>query len=377
MAKKTEFEPQLITNDKIPEGLKKEGRRVSRKRHGVAVIPHYKHDLIIGRSMKAIANVQFQEYFKPVLDYCKEHKLIFHTEAHITGCISDDMIRWLNATDLSKISKNSLVELDKNLALGKYKLPREKYLSFPTEMKLYAFDCLTETDYDNETLYDERFENLKIHAKNLSQYIEIIPQYTFETQEEEDAYYEKVLAEGDEGIVIRFNKPYKYGRSTSREELIYKKVPTPTFDGKIIAVNQGEELISKREDFIARLEKENLIPYNLVELTDEEVKTAYENAFGKLNTINKLGKSVTSKKKEDRVLINKAKDFQVEMWNEKIGKNINFGVALKGFDDEAKVELFENKENYIGKMIQFTSKPYEFIGCPKSATFEKWRPDRD
>lgn len=374
-----EFKTQLIVNDKVPEDRPFPSLE-SYKLHGVATIVNPIFEKIMGRSNIAIVNIQFQEHFKPVLDLCKKHKVIIHSEAHINKCESNDMIKWMNCIDLNKISKKSLEDLDEGIAEGKYLLPREKYLSFPKEMRLNAFDFLTETCYKNETIYLDRLKNLIMFIKEnpiLKNYINIMEQFKINSLEESNLFYKKALDSGHEGTVIRYDKPYKYGRSTSKEMLIFKRVPAPEFDAKIKEVRQAKELISKREDFIARFKKENEYSNEMESLSNEKIKILYEDRFGKLITKNNLGRSVTSKKDEDRVKIDKAKDFLVEMINEKTGETIEFGCSLKGFDDQMKENLWMNKEQYVGKWLKFECKGYKWIGCPLSAKFIGWRPDRD
>ena len=77
------------------------------------------------------------------------------------------------------------------------------------------------------------------------------------------------------------------------------------------------------------------------------------------------------------MLIEKAKDFQVEMIPEGKNKTISFGVSMTTFDDEARREVWDNPEKYIGRMIEFKCKEYFGVGCPKSAVFIRFRDDKE
>lgn len=332
------FKPQLITNDPIPEDAPFP-RIVSEKRHGICVIVHPDYDVILGRSLKPIKNIQFQERFKPVLSFCKEKNYVLHAEAHIEGCISDDMTHFLNTIDLNNISKKSKEEIKKNIEIGKYHLKEEDYYILPEEMKLYAFDCVNLESLEQN--YVSRIVVYLPEFKKFDELVELIPQITIQTQEEEDRYYEEVMKKGGEGLVIRYNKPYKFGRTSPKDLIAYKRLPINTFDGKIIAINQATEVNPEAE-----------------------------------KTINELGYSVTSKKKDDRVLIEQAKDFQVEMTTEK-GETIDFGVSMKGFNHDDRKEVWKNPQDYVGRWIEFESKEYKGIGRPKSAKFIRFRDDKE
>ena len=333
-----EFKPQLITNDPIPEDLPFP-RYISLKRHGICIIVHPHYDLILGRSLKPIVNKQFQERFKPILDWSKRNNILLQGEAHIDGCVSDDMVHFLNTIDLNNMSKKSIEEIEKNCKIGKFHLPKEKYYILPEELKIYLFDSL---DFNNlNELYLDRWNRLLPLAQQFSETIEVIEQHEINDSNTEETFFNRAIELGYEGLVIRYNKPYKFGRSTSKEQLIYKKLPEPTFDGVIIEINQA----------------------TIVDPNAEK-------------KMNELGYSVTSKKKGDRILIDKAKDFQVEMIPEGKTEAINFGVSMAGFDDEARKEVWTNQEKYLGRMIEFKSKAYNGIGRPKSAVFIRFRDDK-
>jgi len=334
------LKPQLITNDPIPEDAPFP-RLMSEKRHGICVIVHPDYDLILGRSLKPIKNIQFQERFKPVLDFCKEQKIMIQGEAHIEGCISDDMTHFLNTIDLNKMSKKSKEEIKKNIEKGKYHLKEEEYYSLPQEMKIYIFDTFNFGIQDgNIEPYLSRIDRCHLFTITFPHLLRVIPQIKIYSKLEEDEYFEEIMKKGGEGLVIRYNKPYKFGRTSPKELIAYKRLPVNTFDAKIIAINQATEVNPEAEK-----------------------KT------------NELGYSVTSKKKNDRIPIEQAKDFQVEMTTER-GETIDFGVSMKGFNHEDRKEVWKNPQDYVGRWIEFESKEYKGIGRPKSAKFIRFRNDK-
>lgn len=343
MTKQKRFQVQKITNDHVPEDAPFP-RIISEKRHGICVVPKFGEKEILGRSLKKIKNIQFQEHFKLVLDYCNENKILLQAEAHINGAVSDDMVSFLNTIDLNENSKARIKSLETRKKKGKLVFPIEKYLSFPIEMKLYVFDCL---EYDEkgwriDKTFLERYNKILEVCDKLPQYLMPIPQAVIETQEEEDELYNEVISKDGEGLVIRYDKPYKMGRTTPKELIAYKRVPEPEFDGMIIRVNQATEVDPNAE-----------------------------------KTKDEMGYSKTSKKKDDRIYIEQAKDFQVQMKNEKTGEIMDFGVSMKGFDHEERKKVWMNKEKYVGRWLKFESKDYKWKGVPKSAKFIDWREDLD
>lgn len=341
------FKPQLITNDPMPEEIPFPVY-VSMKRHGICVIIHPEHWEVLGRSLKPIKNKQFQARFKGLVLFCRKHNVLLHGEAHIDGCISDDMVHFLNTIDLDEIKKTSLDHIEENVKIGKFKHPKEFYLSLPEELKIYFFDCI-DMSYGLDYPYLSRYKYLQGFLQQFNDvmgeqesYVEFIEQNLLVSKEEIDEMHEKHLAEGHEGSVIRYDKPYKFNRSRPKEFLIYKMLPQPTSDGRIIRVNQASVVDPNAE-----------------------------------KKINELGHSVTSKKKDDRIPIEQAKDFQVEMTPEGKTESIDFGVGLNTFDTEDRVLMWKNPEKYIGRMIEFKHKEYNGIGAPKNAQFLRFREDKE
>jgi hypothetical protein len=87
---------------------------------------------------------------------------------------------------------------------------------------------------------------------------------------------------------------------------------------------------------------------------------------------NELGRSVTSKKIGDRHLIEKASAVWVKY------KNQELKVSLACTDEEKK-EIWENRNTYIGKWIE-----YKYLeigmkdgGLPRHPTSIRWRKDKD
>ena len=144
------------------------------------------------------------------------------------------------------------------------------------------------------------------------------------------------LDNGYEGLILRDpNANYKFGRGTLKEGIIYKVKPFVTFDAQIIGVVQSTEV---REG--------------------AEKKT------------NELGRSVTSKKKDDRVLIEKASAFNV-LYE---GKELKVTLAM---DDSEKEEVWKNRQFYIGEIIEYKGMLVGSKDVPRHPIFLRFRTDKD
>jgi DNA ligase-1 len=125
-------------------------------------------------------------------------------------------------------------------------------------------------------------------------------------------WFNEALSDGFEGLIFRDHlSPYKCGRSTLKSEWMLKVKPFETFDARITGVIQA----------------------TVVDPTAEK-------------TVNELGRSVTSKKKDDRILIEKAAAFTVDY------NGIEQKVSIAE-DDSEKEKIWQNRDSYIGKMLEF------------------------
>ena len=104
--------------------------------------------------------------------------------------------------------------------------------------------------------------------------------------------------------------------------------------------------------------KEDNLKYDGQVLEVEESTVARE---GSDRTTNELGRSVTSKLKEDRLPSGMAKGFKVLLDD---GQTMS--VSLTGFDHPERIALLENPRQYVGKWITFHAMaPVKVGGRPR------------
>jgi DNA ligase-1 len=205
----------------------------------------------------------------------------------------------------------------------------------PDDLYFYAFDMVINDDFEEP--FEQRIKHLDRMEEH--KYLKVLPQIVCNTYEEIEALYEKAIAFGNcDGLMLR--NPvgrYKLGRATNKQNIIFKLKPYITEDSKIIGVIQATEV---RE--------------------------------GAEKKINELGRSVTSKLKSDRVLIEKASAFVV-LYNE---QQLKVTIAMT---DTEKEEIWQNKEKYIGKWIEYKGMKVgaKENGLLRHPTTIRFRTDKD
>lgn len=199
-------------------------------------------------------------------------------------------------------------------------------------LKFRVFNHLSSSD-DNRTKL-ERYEDLVKIKDTFPDYVELTEQMEFDHIDRVYQAYDQSILDGAEGLVVfRKDCTYKHGRHTLPSGKAYKiKEDNLSFDGVIVDV---EEATKVRE--------------------------------GAVKKTNELGRSVTSKLKEDRLPAGYAKGFYTEMDN-----GTSLIVSLKGYTVEEKKGVLINKDEYIGKTIRFTGMaPVKIGGVPRHAHFTK------
>ena len=238
---------------------------------------------------------------------------------------------------LAKLSyeKNIILDgelLSKSLTFNELSgLTRQLDKELPEDLNFYCFDVIKDQNFNQN--FQERVK-LVINI-GYSDYVQIVKQKLLYTVEEVNKYYEEALDWGCDGLILRDpNGKYKFGRGTVKEGLIYKMKPFMTFDAIINDVIQATEV---RE--------------------------------GAEKKINELGRSVTSKKKDDRILIEKASAFVVKYE----GLDLKVTIAMT---DEEKEEVWHNRKKYIGRTIEYKGMLVGSKDLPRHPVFLRFRDDK-
>lgn len=201
----------------------------------------------------------------------------------------------------------------------------------PEDMEFWAFDYIEhELNYDFETRHHYMMEFCD------RQGIKYPDSFIANDSVKANAIMRLALQEGYEGLILLSpNSRYKHGRITAKSGDGYKLKPYLTFDSKIISVVQATEVDPNAD-----------------------------------KTINELGRSVTSKKQDDRILIEKAAAFEIIYE----GQTVKVVLAMT---DKEKEEVWRNKEDYIGRTIEWKGMTVGMKDVPRHPVFLRFRPDKD
>jgi DNA ligase-1 len=241
-------------------------------------------------------------------------------------------------SELATFTKNKEIILDgellaKSLTFNELSgITRQLNMQLPEDLKFYCFDMIRYEDFNLG--FRRRISNLETSDIRYY-YMETVKQWSIFKLEEIEPLYENALAWGCDGLILRDpDGRYKFGRGTIKEGLIYKMKPFQTFDAKIIEIIQATEV---RE--------------------------------GAEKKINELGRSVTSKKKDDRILIEKASAFVV-MYK---GRELKVTIAMT---DEEKTEVWKNQNKYLGRWIEYKGMLVGSKDLPRHPVFLRFRDDK-
>jgi len=265
----------------------------------------FRNGEMTSRALKQFPNVQLRNRFEHFTKLSKDKDIILDGEL---------LAKSITFNELSGLTR----QLDKEL---------------PDDLFFYCFDVIKNENFCQP--FNERVSPLTYdYIKNIP-YFKIVKQELILNPEEVNKYYEEALDWGCDGLILRDpNGKYKFGRGTVKEGLIYKMKPFQTFDAKIIEVIQATEV---RE--------------------------------GAEKKINELGRSVTSKKLADRVLIEKASAFVVKY------KGLDLKVTI-AMTDEEKEEVWKNRCQYIGVMIEYKGMLVGSKDLPRHPVFLRFRGDK-
>ncbi len=202
------------------------------------------------------------------------------------------------------------------------------------DFKLYVYDTWFVADGMG---YKERTKKLQDRCKDLpyAVYINQIPLYS---PTEVKAFEDAMVFRGYEGAMIRSpDAPYKEGRTTLKEQNIFKRKPMEDDEGIIVGFEEQMKNLNKK------------------------TKNEMGNSTRSSHKANKIGKGTMGaiwlrSKKWD-------KDFKVS--------------GGKGIDNKFRQWLWDNRESLIGKIITYKYQRYGSIDAPRIPTYKAFRDKND
>jgi len=203
--------------------------------------------------------------------------------------------------------------------------------SVPGDLEFWCFDVFS--PQQPELRASSRFE-LSCKLQGMSG-LKLVPQTVVNRPDQIKRYYAKFREQGYEGAILkRIDSPYKFGRVTVKSGMGYKIKPYLTFDARVIGI---------------------------VQATQAKEGGRTKDAFGK---------SCTSKKKGDRVPINKACAFLVDH----AGVPTKVTLAMK---DPEKKYIWNHSDEFIGRMIEFKGMLVGAKNKVRHPVFVRFRDDKE
>lgn len=318
------FRAMLAIDIKDELGNIKYPKYASTKLDGIRVHLHPKLG-IIGRSQKPIKSSHLQKKFNNALEYCKHNEIIIDGELYCHGLTFQEISRAVMTEDFEdeKTSKKIMKEL--NLEAAEYEL---YWRGLIDNINVHMFEIIS-TVNEKVELFKERVVIMNQIGEDLG-FVISVEQTEVNSKEEVEELFEKRLDEGYEGLILRDpESPYKFGRSTIKEEYMLKVKPFEDFDAVVVDVT--ERFINTNISF--KNELGNSIKRNTL---DAKESTGVAAAF-----------VVKYEDHELKVSLNGSEDFRKEIWH--------------------------NKESYIGKMVTYKGMLIGSKNVPRHPTFIRMR----
>ena len=301
-------------------------------------------EYLVTRSLKKVKSDLVNARFAEFNALCRKLNIIVDGEFYQHGLKFNEINRFFTKKDVTTPEYlqelQSLQSRRPGTFFNKYRGREIDFLTtFHKGLKFWAFDFII-LDRPDLVGFKERWVEAynRLINHDLEAMSVVMPVQAFiEDHIDMERIYQIVLEDGWEGLILTHkNHPYKFNRSTIKEGTLLKlKDDMNEFDGVVLDVVEA----TKVKEGVAKTE-------------------------------NELGRSVTSKKKGDRVPSGLAKGFLIDF--EGIG---TFPVGLRGFDNIAKKELLDNKEKYIGRHFKYTGM-MPLKDFPRHAYFDTWRDEK-
>jgi DNA ligase-1 len=285
---------------------------------------------ILSRSLKPIVNSQLREKFEPLAKYSKEHNIILDGEIYcdeipfnlISSCVMTQ-----DVNDKKAITKWTELCEDYDVSVSR--------VDAMSHLKFHCFDVVSQGNLEESFI--DRIKELEKILKLYPSLMAMVKQVLSTDLTDIKNHFERALESGQEGLIIKsLEGKYKCGRGTIKEGLIYKVKPFVDIDAVIVGVKQGTKVDPNAE-----------------------------------KKVNELGRSVTSKKKGDRILVEMVSDFYVDYEGHELK------VSCSSMSHKDREKYWKIKDELIGKMIEYKGMLIGSKDVPRHPVFLRFREDKD
>lgn len=270
---------------------------------------------LVTPSLKDVANKNVRQHLDLLLRWCTEMRMVTDGEL------------WSPDIPFERIGG----------ILRSYSQP------IPPSLKYYIFDMMTEAEWDNgtEKPYIQRYFDTQQQLTGFDNIVQV-PHIMIETAADAEALFNQHIEAGNEGIILRApNVRYKHGRTTEKQDGMWKFKEFQTEDGVIVAVEEGEQMrdgIERTTDELGHLERTH--------------KQEHYEPSGMVGAFEVVSKGIKFKVKPGRGWNNEAK---LSAWSE-----YKITSAL-----------------YIGRHCEFRHMPHGAKDKPRIGSLVRMRPDLD
>ncbi len=296
---------------------------------------------VLSRELNVPRSILVVERFKRFSELLDECGIVLEGEFYMHGMKFNHIYRFFSKTDVTCPKYRRQLERalakDEAAFLEKYETTDIDHLTtFHKDLKFWAFDGYLK-DRPDIVRFEDRWAEIqrRLRVSGLINFESLVFSIPFKLHklEQLDPVYEMSLKNDWEGLIlVHKDHEFKNGRNTLNEGTLLKmKDDKKEYDGIVLSVE--ESTIVK-----AGVEK----------------------------TQSNLGRSVTSKKKGDRLPSGMAKGYIVEF------EGHTHCVSLSKASHEKRREILENADKYIGRHFVYTAMP-PVKNVPRSAFFDRWR----
>ena len=137
---------------------------------------------------------------------------------------------------------------------------RSQHAPIPDDLKYHVFDMMTEHEWDND--FEGEFLNRYLnYSQTLQGFENVVPveQWQVNSAAEAETFFNGQLENGQEGMILRQPQArYKHGRTTLKQDGMWKFKEFLTHDAVIVGMEQGEKMradLERGTDVLGRLER--------------------------------------------------------------------------------------------------------------------------
>lgn len=189
-------------------------------------------------------------------------------------------------------------------------------------------------DYVSDEPYTTRLQRLQ--GLTLPDFCKIVPQTLIADRQSLNSYYQKSIDDGLEGIMIRSTDGrYKFGRSTLKERILLKLKPFADSEAIIVGFEELEH-------------------------NNNEAQT------------NELGRTFRSSAQSGKVGGNTLGKIIVKGTESEHFGGIEFSIGT-GFSAELRSEIWEGRNQYLGKLVKFKYQVVGSVDKPRIPVFLGFR----